>query len=284
MSMASGARPPVNEVVVSVAFDPQACLTGPQLFVTLRNFLADFSSIEEKVPYVMPVELPPEVQLAQPTVPPVQFIDGSKLPGRRYWLTDASDPALLVQIQADYLAVNWRKVKDDSPYIGFERLLERFVSVLARVQEAVDGAGGSRLAVRQAELSYVNLIRPDALWSSHREIGAVVNAQSPVLADFEQLNVAFTRSLADARGAFSGRLSSVAQTAFVADNENVELSRAATSELVPIVNISTTVRSARLDRAGVDAAREFFLAAHDEAGLTFRQITTGAAREHWGMR
>lgn len=280
--MVDEGRPPVTEVVLSVAFDPQSSLSGPQLFVTLRDLMSRYSKIEEQPPYDMPLELPTDRQLAQAPEPPFQII-GSGLMERRYWLLDPMDDSTVIQIQSGYFAVNWRKTKNASSYIGFESLARHFQEILQQVQDAIAARGGAALSVRQAELSYINIIQPDSLWGDHAEISKVLSLNSPMLQDFEQLNVAYTRPLTDDAAEFVGRLRSFIQTGFVASQEDTAISQAITSGLTPIINVTTQVRSSRLERPSPDLMLGFLRYAHEQAGKAFQAITTADARAHWGI-
>jgi uncharacterized protein (TIGR04255 family) len=106
--MTTVARPPVNEVVISISFQPQPVLEGPRLLIGLSRILADFPQVTEVPPYGMPAEQPFEEQVLQPAVPQIQFVSSPQTQ-RRYWLTESESSSLLLQIQSNYFALNWRQ-------------------------------------------------------------------------------------------------------------------------------------------------------------------------------
>lgn len=281
--MTGEASPPVEEVAIAVVFDPQLPLTGPQLFVTLRDLTSQFSRIEEQLPYEMIEERPAEQQLVASNQVPFRVVNRSGVMDHRYWLFDPMDDSLVIQIQSNYLAVNWRRTKSSSSYIGFDRLMEHFQSVLTRIQNSVLESGGSELVIRRSELTYVNIVRPNSLWSTHSDLSAILDISIPGVSEVEQLNVSYSRSLYSATKVFRGRLNLVAQTAFTNSQDALPIGQAILADLTPVINITTIVRSANLVDPGHDAALEFLLDAHEEAGRAFRDLTTRDAKVNWGI-
>lgn len=281
--MASETGPPVDEAVLSVAFDHQTALLGPQMLMTLRDVVERFSRIEERPIYEMPHELPTEQQLSQFPQVPIRVIENASVSGHRYWLVDPTNDSILVQIQSDYLAVNWRRTKSSARYIGFDSLLAEFDELFGLVQDSVRDSGGVDLAVRQAELSYINVIHPNTLWSDHSDLSTVLSVILPTFGEFEQMSIGYTQTLQDDAGLFEGRLYSTAQTGYVANQENLPISQAIHTRLTPIIRINTNVRSYRLSQPSASRMRQFLIRAHDEADRTFNEITTDRAREYWGL-
>lgn len=281
--MASDVRPPITEVVVSVAFDSQSCLVGPQLLITLSELISEFSRIEEQPPYEMPIELPLEQMFSRPVQPPFRIVGSPGTLEHRYWLFDPIDDSLLVQVQSNYFAMNWRRTKNPDSYIGFETLMDRFESVMHRIQSAVLSNGGADLALKQAEISYINTIRPDSFWSDHNDVSKVVSIRVPSIDNLDQLTMAYSKSIHDDNGVFRGRLHSVIQTGYEAGDDDTSVGDAVRSGLVPIINISTHVRSTKLSQPSTDVMIDFLRDGHIQAGETFVAVTTDSARDYWGI-
>ncbi|MGH3623483.1 MAG: TIGR04255 family protein [Sciscionella sp.] len=278
------AYPPVTEVILSIAFESQQCLVGPQLLMTLRDLTAQYSQVEERSPYEMPQEFPTENQLIRPAGPTFRIIGPSAVPQQRYWLTDPSNDSILLQVQSNYLAINWRKTKNSSVYPGFKELLASFKKIFKNMQNSAIGNGGAELKIQQAEISYINIIRPDALWSTHKDIAKVLKVTSPVLTDVEQLNMAYTKPLRDSSGDFVGRLRSAVETGYATRQEDIPINEVVYADLVPIINITTSVRSTMFGQPDIDSALGFFDHAHDEAGKSFHSLASEAALENWGLK
>jgi len=277
-------RPPVNEVVISASFEPQAALDGPRLMVVMSDILAEFPNVTEMPPYEMATELPSDEQILQPVVPQIQFISTPKMQQRRLWFTKTDEPALLVQAQSNYLALNWRRQDDEIEYPGFEELLGRFSHYLGVVESACIRTGGQRLSLSQIEITYINILKPDSVWSSFRDISQVVAVQVPDMEKFEHFNLGYAQAIEDPEsGAFLGRVHVAVSTAYqpkiIAENELHPLS---IRDMFPVLNLSITARSGKLSELVATISPRFELA-HSAVDRAFRQITTKPARQNWGL-
>jgi len=279
--MTTVAKPPVNEVVISISFQPQPVLEGPRLLIGLDRILEDFPQITEVSPYEMPAEHPFEEQVLQPTVPQIQFISSPQTQ-RRYWLTESKSSSLLVQIQSNYFALNWRRLEGGAHYPGFELLREKFGHYLSLFESATISKGGKPLTVSQLELTYINLLRPDELWGATKDLPRVINLSVPGMERFEQLNLAYSEPVWTDPGSFYGRLHAAVATGYLPKTEPAELRPLRTPDLIPIINLSITTRSARLDQSVEDVGQHFDVA-HDAVTGAFRSLTTEDARRNWGL-
>jgi uncharacterized protein (TIGR04255 family) len=274
-------RPPVNEVVISIAFQSQPVLESPKLVVGLGRILEDFPSITEVPPYEMPMEKPLEEHGLQASIPQIQFVDPTQL-RKRYWLTAGDSSPLLIQVQADYFALNWRRKEAGEPYPGYDHLRELFDHYLGLFQEAVVGQKGDQLTVTQLELTYINILRPDESWGSHRDLSGVINLQTPGMDRFEQLNFAYSRTVTTESGSFYGRLHAAVATGYQPKSDSSELRTLSPSEGVPVINLSITTRSTALAEGIATVGRHFDIA-HDAVTGDFNSLTTGTARSNWGL-
>lgn len=275
------ARPPVNEVVISISFKPQAVLEGPRLMVGLASVLDELPKVDEVPPYEMADELPFEDQALRPNVPQIQFL-GAQQVQRRLWFTNPDYPELLLQAQSNYLALNWRRQGDGQTYPGFNSLKTEFFRYMTSVSDACVRHGGEPLTATQAEITYINLLKPDSVWGSFRELDRVVTLALPQGSDLEQLNAAYSRSVDDEAGVFFGRLHAAVATVWQAKvPEETKLRPLTIRDLSPTINVSLTARSGGLqDRPLEDA----FDLSHESVSSEFKAITTDDARSSWGLQ
>lgn len=279
--MSTVARPPVNEVVISISFEPQPILEGPRMMVGLSRILADFPEVNEAPLYEMAVEQPFEEQVLQSALPQIQFVGSSQL-RRRYWFTNLEASALLLQIQHDYFALNWRSQEGGECYPGFDHLQRCFKHYLGLLQESLLGHGGEPLRISQIEVTYINILRPDGLWGSVRDVEKVIAIKFPDVSEIEQLNVAFAEPVKDDAGSFYGRLHAAVSTGYQPKAEPAELRPLSMRDLVPVINLSITARSAKIDDS-IETVAQRFGTAHDVITEKFKNLTTDEARAGWGL-
>jgi len=279
--MTTVVRPPVNEVVISVSFQPQPVLEGPQLLIGLSPILADFPQVTEVPPYEMPAEQPFEEQVLQPAGRQIKFVDFPQMQ-RRYWLTASESSPLLLQIQSNYFALNWRRQEGGEHYPGFDRLAEIFQRYLSLFNDAVVRRGGEPLTASQLELTYINILRPDESWGDIKDLSRVININVPGMDQFEQLNLAYSEPVRTESGSFYGRLHAAVATGYQPKAESAEFRPLSATDVIPIINLSITTRSARLAES-IASVRNRFDLAHDAVTEAFKRLTTDIARRNWGL-
>jgi hypothetical protein len=161
-------RPPVAEVILSVAFEPVQGLGVIELArLWEEKFRGEFPGVEEQPPWQMPIER----LSSSPGTPNVSLEVFSSPPMPRLWFISERGTEL-VQVQRDWFARNWRKM--DSPegyprYASLRRPFEEALSSLANGLEAegvLEGLGEYGLVsvtvreVRQLGLGVVMAERP----------------------------------------------------------------------------------------------------------------------------
>lgn len=285
MKPAAGSTP-INEVVLAISFD-ELELPGPRLLAALQKLLTLFPDFDEQLPYEMPEELPTRLQITKPRLPSLQIIGPLGPAKRRYWLTAEDDKSLLVQVQSDYFALNWRVRPDGGPYPGFLALRHQFLEVLDTFRSGLASADLPTLNVQQVELSYINLITPPGEYQDHGFLAEVLDIQAPLFEDVEQLTLSYSRALTSPDGNFFGRSYTDVQTGYRATAGGLKpLERLTLSqdlELRPVVNINTSVRSARHKLLSTEDISNYLEYEHAEATRSFRSITTKAAQTVWGL-
>lgn len=255
--------PPVNEVVLSVAVEPQDLLEGPHLHHVLGHWFDELPDIAVQPPYAMPVESP------FPGIGGMPFVFGLGMtPPTRYWLSSPEQP-YLVQVQRDYLALNWRRGPSKDDYVTYEVLRARFEDFLDGVRSRLADRG-RRLAVQRAELTYVNLIEPNNVWQELAQLPELLALNLPDLGTADAVSFATSRSLLDG-GSWIGRLHVQLQSGYdLAKN-------------TPVLSLNLTGRSGGLAGNEVSACLAFLDRAHTELNATFLRLIRPAAREHWGL-
>jgi uncharacterized protein (TIGR04255 family) len=258
-------RPPINEVVFSVGLARQVALSGPQLPAILGKWFSEHPRVETAPPYEIPPE--PAELIGAFQAPSLQLIT-QQIP--RYWLISPDDQEL-VQVQPDYLALNWRFRNEANHYPGYREMKRRFSDLLETTRAGLSLHQGTFKPAR-AELTYINVIRPGALWSSHEDTHKLINAVLPSGAVYEQLSFAYSRQLATRSDKFTGRLHVTVTP--VVDWIKRE----------PQLNINFTARSADFKNADVEPILAFMDLAHSEIEDSFKRLFSEEARSAWGLK
>jgi uncharacterized protein (TIGR04255 family) len=201
---------------------------------------------------------------------------------RRYWFTTSKPSPLLLQVQSNYFALNWRRQEGGDYYPGFEYLREQFGRYLALFQEAVTSQGGESFQISQIELTYINIVRPDGSRGSIKSLREIINLQVPGLDGFEQVNLTYSEPVMTESGSFYGRLHTAVTTGYQPKVEPAELRPLSTTDLSPIINFSITARSAKIAEGIATVSKRFDLA-HDAVTGSFKSLTTDATRRDWGL-
>ena len=81
----------------------------------------------------------------------------------------------------------------------------RFRDLLETVELGLSRHQGSLKATR-AELTYINIIHPSSLWSSHGDTHKLINVALPAGASYEQLGFSNSQRLVGPKDEFAGRL------------------------------------------------------------------------------
>ena len=264
--MSSRHQPPVNEVVLSVGLQPQDALIGPRLPEILGDWFEEFPDIVTVPPYEMPPE-PRGVNKPRPSFFPAFEIHATT-PRPRYWLTAADKPYLL-QVQSDYLALNWRRQDHLGAYVHYETIRERFRDLLETVSDGLRRRAGELVPLR-AELTYVNLIEPNPLWSRPSELQGLLAMRLPDQDLHEAVALGYSKSLRR-DDIWLGRMHVNLQSAYDMASADERLS------------VNLTSRTTDLAEPTLQGSLDFLDVAHEATNETFRSLMTPAALSIWGM-
>lgn len=256
---------PVTEVGLSVAMTRQSTFTGPTFPRVLQDWLLSHPRVETMPPYVMPPESP-DIPLQTQSASQFNIITSGMEP--RYWL-HSGDETEVVQVQSDYLGLNWRRGDPGGSYIGYQSIKGRFLDLLEVVATGLREIGGSLEPIR-AELAYVNIISPNRVWSKLSDMSRVIAVSLPHVEDYEHFSFAYSKNISY-DGRLHGRLHVAVQPGYdwVKDE--------------PRIGLNIVARSLELGNRSIDGAMAFIDHAHDEAGIAFHKLLTPAAKEMWGF-
>lgn len=263
-------QPPVDEVVLSFAFEKRGALLGPRAGLTLQSFLRRFPNVELRPPYEMPTEYPPGPNSLSAAALGIHMNQMNTFPQARYWMS-SDDGSRLLQVQPDYFALNWRK-KPGMKYPGYDQLHAEFIILCHELDASLRKAGDELLHIRQVELTYIDVLRPSELWKSHSDTHKVAQVEFGASDDYEQVSIAYSRVLRDDDGGFAGRLHVSALPAI--DTESG----------VPVLNVTTTLRSASyLPKTPLEIGLAFLDEAHVAITKNFDQMVRENAKKAWGL-
>lgn len=159
-------KPPVNEVVCSVLFDPIKALLTPHIGLLWQRFQPDYPFCDDVAPVAPNVEVfnnhVIETMLQLSDIPPLP----------RVWFI-SSDETKVVQIQRDRLIHNWRKICPDSEYPTYDSLIKAFQGHFKSFNVFLQEAELGTIQIRQYELSYVNQISQGEGWETLEDIGKI---------------------------------------------------------------------------------------------------------------
>ena len=273
MSSATSGRqifenPPIDEVALAVQFDPQT--VDSMVAARFRDALKeDFPKRNEQV------ARPPmgEDFVTPPGGPPVRFevLGIPSMP--RFWFL-SGDEALLVQVQHDLVAYNWRRRSVEAAYPGYEAVRGGLEGVLAQLAEilSADDEREAGLTPNWCEVTYINQIGPDPGSAERPPLNRVMrgfNFPSPQgflpLMEDSQINARF---LIPGDDAPRGRLNVSVTSGIRSDTSG------------PIWAITLTARIRATDH-GIDGALNTLDDGHEWAVNCFEELTSDEMHAHW---
>lgn len=158
-------KPPVIEVVCGVTFRELPGLLTPHLGRLWERYRKEYPKCLEMPPLAHVIELgPPEHQeIALPET----------LPMTRVWLVHSEETGI-IQIQRDRFLHNWKKVREQDEYPEYSKVIEMFGDRLATFEAFLEEGALGTVHPVQYEMTYVNHIPFDEVWSKLSEIGVVL--------------------------------------------------------------------------------------------------------------
>lgn len=263
-------HPPVNEVVLAIAFEKLDALTRTELTRYAIGLEDEFPVVEELPPVVMPVEnFGP---MSNDALAEVEVFEAASIPVRL--VLRSEDRTKVLQLQQNFFAAGWARDDEDAEYPRWGAVEEHFGAQADRFVAWAEERGHGDLATTQVEVTYVNRISPQPLWSSHQELHKVLTiAGVPgrrLLGQPELATIGYRWTIPGPAGMPVGRLHAVANTGFRRDDLSPVL----------LLNMSARVIPIRSGRDGViDALRT----GHEWVVRGFVDVVTSAAHKEWGL-
>ncbi|MEO7259858.1 MAG: TIGR04255 family protein [Jatrophihabitantaceae bacterium] len=164
-------NPPINEVVAGVTF----AALGADGIALLSGFWRDlardtFPEFQVQPPYTTTIEQF-NVNPSVPDLPGgLQFIAGYRAP--RFWAVGDKGQYLL-QLQPDWFACNWRRVRVDDEYYRWAQRREDFESWYRKLDHYIFENSGQNLTPLSCEVTYINHITPTATFQAHSDYAKV---------------------------------------------------------------------------------------------------------------
>ena len=169
------AKPPVDEVVLSILFESLDKLLAPHLGEIWQEFKKDgFMQIMEHPPVMPTMETFPN-----PSREPQFHINVPDLP--RIWFIHKDDSQIL-QVQRDRFTFNWRKTKPDQGYPGFSAICDKFEGFYNRFSQIMRDMEIGEVTPLQYELTYIDQLRQGDGWNTLDELGKIYN----MFVDFQE--------------------------------------------------------------------------------------------------
>lgn len=265
-------RPPVVEVVVG------AKLSGTERYClrSLGKFAAELASegleVEEIQPsYEAPVERFDDGFAA--TAPSIDLLFRSGHPPIRHMIRNAAGNEM-VQVQPDWIGVNWRKTGPEEVY---PRWPSRWSTFERRAALAEGCFAADALRYDQVEVVYVNHIERSGIWESHGEAHRVfscLEAGDPFTDGFlslperAQVDLVFLMR-GDSAEAPIGRLHVTAAPGW------------SKAGMHPIFVMTLAARG-KPQSPTIQGVRDFAHTAREWIVRAFADLTTSAMHEAWG--
>lgn len=209
--------PPLQEVAVSVQFEPLQRLVVPEIGLLWQHYGSKYHHVEQHPLLPSRIE---RIGVRQPVnrKPTFQLLDGPVLP--RVWFL-SEDKRELIQIQQDRFVRNWRKLEKDDDYPRYDdHIRPEFLSDLRDFCEFVSENAIGDIVPNQCEVTYSNLIMSGDCWATHADIGKAFTAWSQTYAqtsryELEDARFSIRHLIKTAEGEFLGRLFVTTEPLFV---------------------------------------------------------------------
>jgi uncharacterized protein (TIGR04255 family) len=252
-------KPPLNEVVLGVQFDPPSGYQQIMAGDVWRLFSADFPEVQELPP------LPPIFETFGPQAPLFSFGPITGPMHNRFWFTSKTGSEI-IQFQNDRLLHNWRKVGDRSnKYPRFDTIVAKFLNEMRSLEAFFDRISPQPMRIRQCELSYVNHIKGD--FTEQMQVSDWLNFLLFSTLEPDDFAVSFRQTMRSQNGDRKGRLTCEASTA-VEPNGRHFISLTLTARGVP-------------EQPSIDSALDFLTRGRDLIVRTFAKVTTDLAHKTW---
>lgn len=144
--------PPLDEVALSVQFQPIQGLLTPHIGLLWEKYRSQFPITEQHQPLDPVIE-----RFGHPGSPSLKFELSKSPPSPRCWFLN-KDSTELIQVQQDRFVHNWRKINESEEYPRYEHVREQFAEEMKTFCEFVRTESLGEVLPNQCEVTYINAI------------------------------------------------------------------------------------------------------------------------------
>jgi uncharacterized protein (TIGR04255 family) len=172
-------NPPVTELAIALFHLPLMDLKAQHIGIYWEHIRQKYPLCEQQPPVAPPDALPAATFMG---------VAGEIFPLPRFWFHNTTHPTL-IQVQRNAFMLNWRLVSGlpDNEYPHYEAVIEDFWRELGEYEKFVqDSVGGKLDPIQRCELTYVNIITPNEVFSSPAQflnvlppVASFYNIQAP---------------------------------------------------------------------------------------------------------
>lgn len=159
-------NPPITELVIGFFHLPLADLRVQHIGIYWDRIRSKYALCQQQ----------PPIQLPGQTIEPFVQAADEAFPLPRFWFYNNTHPTL-IQVQRNAFLFNWRLLPElaDNAYPHYETVAADFWQELDTYKSFVQEVVGGKLdPIQRCELTYVNLILPNELFSSAAEFVRVL--------------------------------------------------------------------------------------------------------------
>lgn len=268
----SFARPPLNEVVVSVQFESITGMHPAHMGHLWDRFRKHFPKVQYHPPIDPAVE---RIGARVPFTATASIVEGYP-PPRLWFLSDSETD--LIQVQQDRFIRNWRQLKSENVYPRFSaHIRPKFIEDLKQFASFLSDEGLGSIKANQCEVTYINHIESGEVWKTHEEFSKVFTGIQPTLLKdsglfLEDAKFALRQLIKNSNGQFLGRLHISAEPAFRMRDQR------------PIYVLTLVARGQPFGDAqdSVDSIMHFIDVGRDLIVRSFTEITSVELHALWG--
>lgn len=255
-------NPPLNEVVLSVQFNPVPGYQQIQSYEVWSLFKKRFPLVRDMQPIAPSFET---FGLPQPQQLNIDLVTGPS--HDRFWFMSEGEEEI-IQFQNDRLIHNWRKVGEKTnEYPRYEKMISSFSTELRKLEVFFKKKYKQGIEINQCELSYINHIytSEDTPSSDKYNSFKFLSFEDPAP---EDIFISFREILRGKDNDPIGRLICEARSAIDSAGRR-------------IIQFTLTVRGAPND-SNLNSALEFLDRARTKIVQSFTKYTSDAAHNRWG--
>jgi uncharacterized protein (TIGR04255 family) len=262
------ATPPIVEQAITVNFDPIPSCSLVHFGQFFGDVSAEFPEHSHDIRLDAPIENAALESSPEIGIRLVQM--GSHLP--RLLLRNATE---LIQLQNDRFSFNWCRSPIGSEYPRWETTFSRFKDTLERFERFLNVANLTPLALRQCEVTNVNIVPVSTFGNSFDDIKKAfvvdpLDFHVPCLVP-ETYVRARQHRIINSEGGMRGRLHTLLQPAYSASDGSAAFKLDFTARSLP--NLTTKAE-----------VTEFFSIARDSINAAFMATTTPEMHKIWGEK